>query len=229
MSYTAGAIDPVNRLRFAAPDIGSTEIRDSADYTRALRTSLSEEHLFIYLPTSAGFASASVQVAMSGSSLVLLLTRAASTTSITLAEPGSSLATIVDLVDAIRALNQGWVCGLEFGRTGHLIQMTDDSWPLAIRSELLTAIAYQGRPGDLAVMSAAVSCLDTDPPVRPARLRFYYLATALRKVLGSIAADRDRPVEKVDGDMTRRWEEASKRLPGVAAQEAFGIYQEAVA
>lgn len=229
MSYTAGSVFPVHRLRAALRDTNtSAELLTDAQYEAWLRLALSTEQIQIRLPSGLGYTSALASVDTSGSNLVLNLKRGSeNATPVTLA-PSGEVVRVEDLIDAIRRLDQGWDVALVTNDVEREVFMESDDWVNALGSPILECLAKNARPVDLAfTYGGYVTAYDT----RPAKLRFYCYGQAALSALGNIeqnlAAGRTIKRKK-DGDMEREYADLETLRTTIGAQAGFGIYAEGI-
>lgn len=214
VAYVAGGVAPINRLRAAVRDTGTTPSFDDAEYSAWLEQSRSLEYLAIYHAQDAGMTAATAEVKLSADSppkLILELKRVgldASVDTIVLAatatgpDAGTGGETVGDIIERIRALNKGWKIGIgrgawlvsawlphtgSTGVYGEWLELTLDTWRASLVSDILRDVVTKARAADLALTrQGTLNAMGDDESF--ARLHFYYYATALGRALESVEA-----------------------------------------
>lgn len=228
MSYTPGGVDPVSRIRDMVGDTDtSNELFVDAVYTSWLARHTSGEQLLVYLPSGTdGFTSATAEVRVSSNTLLLDLKRGSEATQTITLAPSYALGRVEGLVDAIRALNKGWVVGFAFDALEYFVEAAvDPRWKRSIPSATLRAIPSLAKSADLVVTGGTVSAYGDEDT--PARLRFYYYAAVALEAWHRIQGLPDEDwTERRDGNMSwaRDPKETEARRVQFAAAAAWGLY-----
>jgi len=230
VAYTAGGVSPIDRLRAAVRDTDDTSpIFPDTEYYSWLERAQSDEYIALYYPdgNSRGVTSATAQVLLSGTDLVLeLIDNIDGTATVQLAPHGE--VSIGDALDRLYAAQPRWKVGIGRGRTDipTWIDFTAPPWRRASYRDTLRQFIDYGQGADLVVhRHGTLDGFGDEDDF--ARLHLYdfgaALLMALRAVEGKAGADGPyKSRSKANSSWTKG--EIFTRLHDVQRQASMGIY-----
>ena len=228
MAYVAGAVDPVNRIRFEIGDTAASPTFADAEIQRWIDNAIADPRLLVYLPTSTGGATAAtVGVAMAGTGspapLQITLTRTivGEVASVIELAPATTCRLLEDLVNAIGALGRGWRVGFQMGPDREFIDPESSRWIDSLVT--VRSLAEFGPSINLALTASARTAYGDEDDAAELRLWSFWgaVAAAMERLdrTGSAVTSRS------DGDMRVSFDVEGRlaRARSMAARGVFGV------